>query len=73
MSHNNRAAKDQQRERNTRAAASCPVCGAAIGQPCRQGVAPHDPRRGAEDLRPTLPRVHAERRAAWVAARARVI
>ena len=69
MSHNNRAAKDRAREDRMTAAVACPACGAQPGQPCREGTAPHDPRRGAEDLRAILPRVHSERRAAWVCVR----
>ena len=70
MSHANRQGKDARREQAIRAT-PCPVCGAAAGAACRQGVAPHDARRGAEDLRPALPRCHRERRAAWVASQAR--
>lgn len=57
------------RERRIRAAVPCPTCGAQLGQPCRAGTAPHDPSRGAVDMRPTLGRVHTDRRLAWLAAK----
>ena len=48
---------------------ACMVCGVPAGQQCREGALSHDPRRGTEDLRPHLGRVHRERRAAWMAAK----
>jgi hypothetical protein len=57
------------REPRIRAAVPCPVCGAAIGEACRQGRYPHDARNGAEDRRPLLHRAHQERRAAWLDAK----
>jgi hypothetical protein len=55
------------REPRIRAAVPCPICGAAIGQPCRAGRYPHDPRNGPVDKRPALMRAHDERRQAWQA------
>ncbi len=69
MSHNNRTAKNATREAAILAAVPCAACGAPIGQRCREGVAPHDSRRGIEDLRPFLDRTHSERRAEWIAAK----
>jgi hypothetical protein len=60
------ARKDTRRELAITAAVACHCCGAQPGQPCRAGTAPHDPARG-EDRRAVLPRVHADRRAAWTA------
>jgi hypothetical protein len=59
--------KHKRRESNIIAAVACPVCGAPVGQKCRAGVHPHDPRRGVEDLREIMPRVHSARRAAKTA------
>lgn len=53
------------REFKIRHAVACPICGAGIGEACKAGIQAHDTRRGAEDLRRTLNRVHNERRAAW--------
>ncbi len=66
MSNNNRHAKDQKREASIIANTRCPLCAAQPGQPCWEGTAPHDARRGTEDLRATLHRCHRERRALWV-------
>lgn len=61
MSHNNRLIREQ----SIIATVPCVACGSPVGQRCREGVVSHDARRGAEDLRPFLGRVHRERRAAW--------
>lgn len=65
MSNNNR----HRREENIVASTPCPTCAAPIGQRCREGVLAHDARRGVEDLRQFLGRVHTERRVAWVASK----
>jgi hypothetical protein len=54
------------REAKIIAGTRCPVCGAPAGERCREGVSEHDPRRGVEDLRPFLGRVHTGRRLQWV-------
>ena len=64
--------KDRRREANIVAGIACPVCGVPKGSPCRAGVHQHDPRRGIEDMREILPRVHSERRAARTALLANV-
>jgi hypothetical protein len=62
MSNNSHA----NREARIIATVACPVCGSPAGQRCREGILPHDFRRGIEDMRPMLRRSHNERRTAWV-------
>ena len=57
------------REFKSRFAIICPICGAGIGEACKAGIRAHDQRRGEEDFRRPLNRVHNERRAAWQALR----
>lgn len=64
MSIGSQQRKNVNREARVIAGSACPACGAAAGQKCREGTLAHDPRRGVEDLRPFLARVHRERRAA---------
>lgn len=45
------------RDRKVIATVACPVCGARLGEPCRQ--------HGAHRARPLASRTHSERRRLW--------
>jgi hypothetical protein len=62
MSLGSKHRKDAAREARIVSGFACPACGSPAGQKCREGTVAHDARRGIEDLRPVLPRVHRERR-----------
>ena len=66
---NSKTQKDKARELAIRALVPCPICGAQKNAQCREGATLHPSWLG-EDRRTTLNRCHADRRAAWIQAKA---